>query len=568
MATIQASSGQILDGSGAPAAEPSSPYDIYVKNMTGLMQAAQGASSQGNAALQGQIGGLQRGQVSLANPGSGNPLNFLYNMEPGSAQPASEATMGQIFQPAITSIQGQEDVAAKNIQGLTDQTNAQVNAYGVMKPNWQLSPVPDPNTGLPYFYNTNVGPGEQPQTFTPGQTPPGAAGETGANVPSTPSQLVGGIDLTGTATSTLPYATDPNYVKEVAGMYSNLQQAIPQASPDAIQGYIQSHAKGSPVTGAMIMNASSTYGIDPLALTAVLAHESDFGTAGAATDTNNPGNVGNTGASTKNFDSWQQGVNAAAQQLASRMPGNPNAPKNQNQAAPVGQAAFKDAPTVIQPAGRTTLSGDRYIVGSKLDANGTMLADVYSAKTKVPILDDGEVSAVQAIDSATKNLNTLYSYFNQIAPGGQVDSKFALSGGIAAKARFDIGSPISKMFDTNYGAAVTAYQNNRDALFQQINALAGSNPRINSQELITAANALPVVNWGNPDTLKDGEAKLARTYSILNNALSTFIPNAKGTQAPSSVANQYIPGSSGQSAPSSPGAQQTTPSGIKYTILQ
>ncbi len=207
-----------------------------------------------------------------------------------------------------------------------------------------------------------------------------------------------------------------------------------------------------------------------------------------------------------------------------------------------------DPPMVVQPAKRNAITGDSYIVSSKLtDANAVMAARTYSAKTGVPILDDSEVTAVQGIDNAIKNLNTTYDYFKAIAPGhGELGRMWA-----------DISMPLNKLVGTQFGSAVKAYQANRDQLFQQINALAGSHPRINSQELITAANALPTMSEFNVDTIQDGEAKLDRTYSILSNALTTFIPGSKGVKGPSSTNNPYIPGS---------GNTQSTPSGIKYTI--
>lgn len=91
----------------------------------------------------------------------------------------------------------------------------------------------------------------------------------------------------------------------------------------ALSDYLNTHTMGgvkSPVTADMIQKASEQYGVSWEALTAVLQSESHFGTDGArAIQGMNPGNVGNTNTgAAQSFSSWQDGVNAAAKQLADR----------------------------------------------------------------------------------------------------------------------------------------------------------------------------------------------------------------------------------------------------------
>lgn len=135
---------------------------------------------------------------------------------------------------------------------------------------------------------------------------------------------------TGTAGSTVDaifgasnpvgaYATDPNYTSEISSLYSTIGGLGVASDPTTLQQYINNNAPNAPVTGQMITQAAQQTGVDPALLTTVLAHESNFGTAGVATSTDNPGNQGNTGSSTQSFPDWSTGVMATAQNLASRM---------------------------------------------------------------------------------------------------------------------------------------------------------------------------------------------------------------------------------------------------------
>jgi hypothetical protein len=109
------------------------------------------------------------------------------------------------------------------------------------------------------------------------------------------------------------YATDPTHEVKIQNILSNIGQ---MKTIQDIDAYIKQIAPGSPVTGQMIANAATKYGVSWEAMMAIMQQDSSFGTAGKAVRTKNPGNVGNTdsGATVTN-KSWQDGVNAVAKNL-------------------------------------------------------------------------------------------------------------------------------------------------------------------------------------------------------------------------------------------------------------
>ncbi len=112
------------------------------------------------------------------------------------------------------------------------------------------------------------------------------------------------------------YATDPNHAAAIQKILNKIGKL---ETPQDITNYIKSVDPNSPITADMIMQASQKYGVGWEELIALMQQESQLGTAGVGSKTNNPGNVGNedSGKTTK-LNSWQDGVNAAAEQLAKR----------------------------------------------------------------------------------------------------------------------------------------------------------------------------------------------------------------------------------------------------------
>ena len=109
------------------------------------------------------------------------------------------------------------------------------------------------------------------------------------------------------------YATDPLHEQKISVILKNMPTL---ANSEEIDSYIQSIAPASPVTAAMVLAAVNAYHVDLRMLLALMQQDSSFGTAGLATSTLNPGNVGNTGTAIKYFASWQEGVMAVAEWLS------------------------------------------------------------------------------------------------------------------------------------------------------------------------------------------------------------------------------------------------------------
>ncbi len=133
-------------------------------------------------------------------------------------------------------------------------------------------------------------------------------------------QVVGGVDFSGIVNKTGRYATDPKYAIYIAQAYNLILSAcLDGINAVSVQAFINSKYPKSKVTGDMIMASANKNKVDAGVLTAVLYHESGFGTLGAGAKTNNPGNVGNVDSgATRTFPSWADGVEACAVQLARR----------------------------------------------------------------------------------------------------------------------------------------------------------------------------------------------------------------------------------------------------------
>jgi len=140
----------------------------------------------------------------------------------------------------------------------------------------------------------------------------GLAGQAGTATPgqdklTSPSGNV--YDMTG-------YATDPQHTAKVEQAIADIGKLN---SPQDITNYISQSVPNSPITADMINQAAGKYGVGWEEMLGLMKEESQLGTAGVAVKTFNPGNIGNTDSGqTKNYGSWQAGVDAVAQELAKR----------------------------------------------------------------------------------------------------------------------------------------------------------------------------------------------------------------------------------------------------------
>lgn len=139
-----------------------------------------------------------------------------------------------------------------------------------------------------------------------------------ANEISSGANVAQGIVATSTGETydIKSYATDPTHEAKIQSILNNIGQLKSIAD---IDNYISSVVPNSPVTGQMIANSASKYGVSWEMMVAIMQQDSSFGTAGKAVRTKNPGNVGNTDSGgTQTFGSWQAGVDAVAKNLAWR----------------------------------------------------------------------------------------------------------------------------------------------------------------------------------------------------------------------------------------------------------
>lgn len=188
-------------------------------------------------------------------------------------------------------------------------------------------------------------------------------------------------------------------------------------------------------------------------------------------------------------------------------------------------ASLKKAapPLVSQGLVQLGSNGSAFINSALIPSSASAQAANFSkANNNIPILTSDQAANAQATDEAIRNLTQVVApAWNKIAPTGIV-SRFG------NKSTFGL----STLFDTDFYTNNNTFAQNKESLAQQIKALSQSAPKLGL--LGTAADALPdnsglmdSKSGGTYDTLKDGNAKMQRTLDLLNESLSTYIPNNK-----------------------------------------
>ena len=199
------------------------------------------------------------------------------------------------------------------------------------------------------------------------------------------------------------------------------------------------------------------------------------------------------------------------------------------------QTVLSQAPALIANAVKVLPDGTAYIdAGLLADPKYNVMATQFANKNVIKLLSSDDAKTLSTLLQAQSNLQTFGSTFANLAPGGVFSQKWA-----------NVSDPLSQFFDTDFGSQLKAFQQNREGLFQQIRALAGSSPRLNEQELITAANSMPTLSEFNKDTIKDGINKLAKTQAYIDNGIRALVPSYPGT--PVEVNGQFaVLGSNGK----------------------
>lgn len=533
-------------GTGTSAGDPYSRFNANIASILAQIQTAANAGRQG---LSGAKDALTTEAVGAAGP---------YNP---AATPAvnTQATTGTLnaFAPAVTSISTQlsnADAALKDLEttigSIQTANQPQTLAPGeslvtkggtTLKQGHQYTPQINPNTGLLDGFDINTG------TWASADTGSGGGGSTGGG---TTTSSASGSDSVSSAIDSIfgssnpigAYAADPNYVSEISGLYKTVAGLGVTQSPDTLQQYITNNAKGSPVTGQMILNASSTYGIDPALLTTVLLHESDFGTAGVATKTNNPGNIGNTGTSTQQYPSWQQGVMAAAKNLASRISAagssgavassdpsfgagaataTPNATPTDT-TSPVGASFSPDAtqkisqlPAAYQSYVDAGPLGVAYINNDRVPTNIQQGLQTMASRAGIPYVQAADVGALKSIQTVLSNLDSMQTLANNTLGSGTLGHLFGETIGRAEQG-----------LQTKNGIQLGLFDNYRDVAIKAVQALAGgagSGLRINMGEISANTQNLPQAT----DSKENAIAQIKQLKQLIYTQLATTFPYAQ-----------------------------------------
>lgn len=511
----------------APTPVSQDPYSIFNSKLADMLVAAQKQSQSNNTLLGGAKDALTSESVAPAGPQPFNPGVF------SGSQVQGQETLQAGFQPAITSISTQEAntaAAMTGIQGTISSLQAATQPL-VLQPGQSLVSRDGTVIKAGHSYTAQINPlsglmdGFDQNTGTWASEDAGAHQPTPA--PQSNSDLVGGVDFSGSATSTKPYATDPNYASEVDNLYNQIKQAMPIPSAQGIDTFISSQVGGKGnVTGQMIINASSQYGIDPLLLASVLGHESDFGTAGAGAKTMNAGNVGNNGTTTQTFKSWQAGVNAAAAELARRMPGNKNAgpaptPTTPTKTSPVGGSFSPEAttkvsqlPQAMQQYADAGPLGIAYINEDRVPDALKQSVQTLSARAGIPFVTAADVSGVKSIETVLNNLDSMQNLANKNLGGGTIGHIVDSTIGFAAQG-----------LQTGWGIQLGLFDNYRDTAIKAVQALAGgagSGLRINGAEIAANTQNLPQAS----DSKENAIAQIKQLKQMIYTNLANTFPYA------------------------------------------
>lgn len=519
----------------------SDPYSIFNSNLANLLVTAQNQNTKNNTLLGGAKDTLTTESVAPAGAQPADPGIF------SNDQVTNQQNLQKGFQPAVTSIATQEANTASAMTGIQNtitglQTAEQplilqpgqslISRDGkVLQQGHSYTPQINPLTGLMDGFDQNTG------SWASSDGGGGGTSGSGSTPPSSNSDLVGGVDFSGAATSTKPYATDPNYASEVDSMYNQILKvnAVPTAT--GLDGFIKSQVGGSAsVTGQMIMNAAAQYQVDPNLLAAVLGHESDFGTAGAGAKTFNPGNVGNNGTSTVTYGSWQQGVNAAAQAVAARMPGNANAANASSTNvqggtvnSPTGGAFSAEASVRVQQLPQAMQKfvtagplGVAYVQLSTVPQQLQQSVQTLATKAGIPIVQDQDVSAIKAVQTVLSNLDSMESLATKVLSKGGGDYPGSSVIGHAKDLLF--GAP-NEWLQTQWGQQLGLFDNYRDTAIKAVQALAGgagSGLRINGAEI--AANTQNLPNSG--DSQQNAITQIQQLRQLIYTQMAPSFPYA------------------------------------------
>lgn len=504
---------------------PKTGFDsnIFAQKVADMLTGLQATQKEGSANLAGAANTLTTESIGAA--GAYNPQATPdVNIQNIKAMPAA-------FTPAITSINTQLENANK----AAEFTQGNIN---IVKDLYKPQPVPEGTTlvtpegdvvyqGKSYTPQINLNTGVQDSYNS-------ATGQWLSDVKKTTKSTsssngtVGGMNV-----GAYNGGIDPSYVQELNTSYQSIEKAVPTPSAPAYDAYITSHTGGkkAPVTGQMIMNASATYGVDPSVFAALLGHETSFGSAGEAPKNNNPGGilyVGQAGATQGSprpaseggyyaaYSSWEKGVNAAAQLLASK---NTQAPKTDPTLSPIGgqfsssaSARIKQLPEPYQKYVDAGPQGVAYINSTKMpDGPIKDALKIQASKAGIQFLDPADVAVMQSINSVAQSMASMKELVDN-------NLKSGLYGRINDATKYFVNRLFQN--DTEF----TKFDTYRSAAIKAVSALAGgsgSGLRINGAEIATQIENLPQSS----DNLETAKALLSQMNLFIAQKLKNTFPD-------------------------------------------
>lgn len=262
--------------------------------------------------------------------------------------------------------------------------------------------------------------------------------------------IIDGVDIT-------PYATDKQHEVKVQAIYDSLPAELGDAK--SVDSVLKSMAPNTKITGQMIMDSASKYGVSPKLLISLMQQDSSLGTKGLGASNNNPGNIAqydNIKGAVKGYTTLADGVDAVAKWMS----------KNKAKAVYRGQyASTIDTAKSLEPA--TTQAKYKQEL-QKLIAQGDYTTAYQRIQNSVSKSLTGEnkttfVAKQDAIPAIDDLVAKLKAYEDAKGKTGLLKGKFE-----------DIVSSLGNVSDPKYKALATDLKISLQAYRQQMSGAAFS----------------------------------------------------------------------------------------------
>jgi hypothetical protein len=262
--------------------------------------------------------------------------------------------------------------------------------------------------------------------------------------------IIDGIDITR-------YATDPQHELKVQAIYDSLPPDLGDAK--SIDGVLKSIAPNTKITGQMIMDSASKYGVSPKLLISLMQQDSSLGTKGLGASNNNPGNIAqydNIKGAVKGYSTLADGVDAVAKWMS----GNKSKAVYRGQYASTIDTAKSLEPASVQAKYKQELQ--------KLVANGDYTTAYQRIQNSVSKSLTGEnkttfVAKQDAIPAIDDLVTKLKAYEDAKGKTGLLKGKFE-----------DIVASLGNVSDPKYKALATDLKISLQAYRQQMSGAAFS----------------------------------------------------------------------------------------------